>query len=181
MPGNSTKERGRMVRESASREHTDPFGGRVRISRDTLDRWIRRYRAGGFDALAPSTRQPGTRIDTPVLELAVALKRENPDRTAAQVARILRGLGRLGAVGIDAAAAVPPPRPDPPARRRRHGRCSAGSKPAPRTSGGSATPCTALGSVAARPTSSRSWTTTHGWPSGIGSGSPRTPSGWPPR
>jgi hypothetical protein len=55
-----------------------------------LDRWIRRYRVGGFDALTPSTRQPGSRIDTTVLELAVALKRENPERTAAQVARILR-------------------------------------------------------------------------------------------
>ena len=35
----------------------------------------------GFDALAPSMRQPGTRIDPTVLELAVALSRENPDRT----------------------------------------------------------------------------------------------------
>jgi len=60
------------------------------LFRDTLDRWIRRYRAGGFDALSPSIRQPGSRIDTGVLELAVALKRENPERTAAQVARILR-------------------------------------------------------------------------------------------
>ena len=41
----------------------------------------------------PSTRQPGSRIDTGVLELAVALKRENPARTAAQVARILRASG----------------------------------------------------------------------------------------
>ena len=40
--------------------------------------------------MTPSMRQPGSRIDTTVLELAVALKRENPARTAAQVARILR-------------------------------------------------------------------------------------------
>jgi hypothetical protein len=38
-------------------------------------------------------RQPGSRIDTTVLELAVALKRENPERTAAQVARILKTSG----------------------------------------------------------------------------------------
>ena len=31
-PALSTKERGKMVRELASREHTDPFGRRVRIS-----------------------------------------------------------------------------------------------------------------------------------------------------
>ncbi len=89
-PELSTKARGRIVRAIAAGRHAGPFGGQHSYSRDSLDRWIRRYRAGGFDALVPSIRQPGARIDTAVLELAVALKRENPARTAAQVARILR-------------------------------------------------------------------------------------------
>jgi putative transposase len=88
--GMSTKARGRIVREIAAREHTDPFGTSVRYSRDTLDRWIRRYRAGGFEELIPSPRALSPRTDTATLELAAALKRENPARTAAQVARILR-------------------------------------------------------------------------------------------
>ena len=88
--GLSTKARGRLVREIAAREHTDPFGTSVSYSRDTLDRWIRRYRAGGFAELIPSTRAASPRTDTATLELAAALKRENPARTAAQVARILR-------------------------------------------------------------------------------------------
>jgi putative transposase len=88
--GLSTKARGRLVREIAAREHTDPFGARVRYSRDTLDRWIRRYRAGGFEELIPSPRTSTPRTDTATLEMAAALKRENPARTAAQVARILR-------------------------------------------------------------------------------------------
>jgi transposase InsO family protein len=92
-PGLSTKARGRIVRAIAARTHAGPFGGEHTFSRDTLDRWIRRYRAGGFEALAPSVRQPGARIEGGVLELAVALKRENPGRTAAQVARILRAQG----------------------------------------------------------------------------------------
>ena len=58
--GLSTKARGRVVRAIAARTHAGPFGGQHRYSRDTLDRWIRRYRAGGFDALAPSIRQPGS-------------------------------------------------------------------------------------------------------------------------
>ena len=49
--GLSSKQRGRPVREIAGRTHADPFGNQVRISRETLDRWIRRYRAGGFEAL----------------------------------------------------------------------------------------------------------------------------------
>lgn len=89
----STKARGRIVRAIAAKAHTGPFGGQHTYSRDTLDRWIRRYRAGGFDALVPSIRQPGSRIEGGVLELAAALKRENPGRTAAQVARILRASG----------------------------------------------------------------------------------------
>jgi putative transposase len=88
--GLSRMERGKMVRELASREHTDPFGRPVRIARQTLDRWIRDWRAGGFDALVPSPRQCTPRTDPEVLEMAVALRRENPDRTAAAIQRILR-------------------------------------------------------------------------------------------
>ena len=86
----STKERGKMVRELASREHIDPFGRRVRISRQSIDRWIRDWRAGGFDALVPNPRQCTPRTPAEVLELAVALRRENPQRTAAAIRRILR-------------------------------------------------------------------------------------------
>jgi hypothetical protein len=52
--GLSTKTRGRIVRAIAERTHQGPFGKQHCDSRDTLDRWIRRYRAGGFEALAPS-------------------------------------------------------------------------------------------------------------------------------
>src|SRR3954447_23620344 len=81
--------RGRLVRAVAAAEHTDPTGRQVRVSRDTLDRWIRAWRRGGFDALVPSPRQSSPRLPVEVFEMAVALKRENPDRTGAQVRRIL--------------------------------------------------------------------------------------------
>jgi len=86
----STKARGRLVRSIAAAEHLHPSGERVRYSRDTLDRWIRRYRAGGFDELVPTARVTDPRTDAGVLEMAAGLKRENPQRTAAQVQRILR-------------------------------------------------------------------------------------------
>lgn len=89
-PGLSTRQRGRLVRELAAREHAGPFGEPVRVSRPSLDRWIRAWRGGGFDALMPPARQVTLRTPAEVLELAAALKRENPARTAAQVARILR-------------------------------------------------------------------------------------------
>lgn len=89
-PAHSTKARGRLVRRIAAAEHVDAFGRRVRVSRQTVDRWIRDWRGGGFDALVPSPRQTSQRTPVEVLDLAVALKKENPDRTAAGVRRIRR-------------------------------------------------------------------------------------------
>jgi putative transposase len=74
----------------AGREHPGPFGAPVRVSRQSLDRWILAWRRGGFDALLPAPRQVTARTPAEVLDLAAALKRENPQRTAAQVVRILR-------------------------------------------------------------------------------------------
>ena len=92
-PALSTRQRGRLVRGLAAREHAGPFGVPVRVSRASLDRWIRAWRASGFDALMPPARQVTLRTPAEVLELAAALKRENPARTAAQVVRVLRTSG----------------------------------------------------------------------------------------
>ena len=59
------------------------------------------------------------RTDTAVLEMAAALRRENPARTAAQVQRILRTATGWSALGIDPVAAVPPSGADRPGRRGR--------------------------------------------------------------
>lgn len=89
-PSLTTRERGKAARELASREHTDPFGRQVKVSRGTIDRWTRDYRSGGFATLVPEPRKAVPRTPAEVLELAAALKRENPQRTASQIQRILR-------------------------------------------------------------------------------------------
>jgi len=86
----TVRQRGVIVRELAEREHTGPKGRLVRVGRGTIDRWIRCYRAGGFEALAPMSRRGEPLIEQRVLDLAVSLKREVPRRTAAQVAQIVR-------------------------------------------------------------------------------------------
>jgi len=88
-PTLSRRQRGTLVRAIAAKEHTDPFGRVVKLTRWTLDRWIQEWRRGGFDALVPSPRQSQPRTPAEVLALAAALKKENPDRSAAQVRRIL--------------------------------------------------------------------------------------------
>lgn len=91
--GLSSRQRGALVRALAERDHMGPFGAAVRVSRHTIDRWIRDWRRGGFDALVPSPRLVSPRTPADVLDLAVALKKEVPARTAAQVAVILRAHG----------------------------------------------------------------------------------------
>ena len=88
-PGLSPTERGRLVRELAAQVHLGPSGEPVTVSRASLDRWIRAWRAGGFDALIPAERQVAPRTEAEVLELAARLKREHPARTAAHIARIV--------------------------------------------------------------------------------------------
>lgn len=85
----SARERGALVRALAAREHLGPDGRWVRVSRTTLDRWIRAYRVGGFEALAPAPRRVANRTPERLLELAIGLRREQPARTAAQIHRIL--------------------------------------------------------------------------------------------
>jgi putative transposase len=89
-PQLSTRARGRLVRALVGREHPGALGATVRISRPTIDRWVRAWRAGGFEALVPHPARVSARTPAEVLTVAAALKRENPARTAAQVARILR-------------------------------------------------------------------------------------------
>jgi putative transposase len=92
--GLACAERGALVRELAGMEHVGPGGEAVRVGRSTLDRWVRAYRAGGFDALVPAPRSRAPRTVAATLELAVALKAEAPARTAMSVATILAESGK---------------------------------------------------------------------------------------
>jgi putative transposase len=90
-PQLSARQRGQRVRELAAGEHQGPSGGgKVRVSEQTIRRWVRWWRAGGFEALVPAPARVSPRTPAEVLAPAVALKRENPGRTATQITRILR-------------------------------------------------------------------------------------------
>ena len=86
----SKQERGRIVRSLAEVTHHGPDGTAVSVSRVTIDRWIRAYRAGGFAALTPSARRVEPRTPAGLLTLACDLRREDPARTAAHIAEMIR-------------------------------------------------------------------------------------------
>ena len=89
-PALSKAERGRMVRALAAQTHAGPGGDPISVTRGTIDRWIRDWRAGGFEALKPPARQTDPRTPVSVLGLAEDLRRENPARTAAHIAELIR-------------------------------------------------------------------------------------------
>ena len=146
-PDLSARQRGALVRALAAGQHKEPGGQLLRIGRSTLDRWIRDWRAGGFDALVPGSRNVQPRTSAGVLELAVALKKEKPERTAAQVHRVLAA--RLGAGEVRALGDGPPAalRANGPGRRPARRGGAGGLRPVrggrPRGSCGSPTCCTA--------------------------------------
>lgn len=88
-PQLSPRRRGELVRAIASQDHLGPDGTRLRVSRPSIDRWIRAWRRGGFAGLYPKPRKGILRTPEDVLALAERLKKENPRRTAAQVRAIL--------------------------------------------------------------------------------------------
>jgi putative transposase len=63
-PALTSRQRGQVVRDLASREHAGPDGRKVSVSRRTLDRWIVARREDGFGGLVPSPRQCPPRLGT---------------------------------------------------------------------------------------------------------------------
>ena len=104
-PALSTRQRGRLVRELAARAHPGPFGDPVTVSRETIDRWIRAWRAGGFAALAPPARQVTPRTDAAGAGAGRRAEagEARPHRRAGDAD--LAGVVRLVPVGAHAAAA----------------------------------------------------------------------------
>ena len=96
----SPRQRGELVRALVG-EHRDSSGRYVKVSRTSLDRWIRAWRAGGFDALVPRPRTGVPVVSRQLLELAVTQKKAAPGRTAAAIA------GQVKAVAGHADGRVP--------------------------------------------------------------------------
>ncbi|GAC1576590.1 MAG: DDE-type integrase/transposase/recombinase [Candidatus Dormibacteria bacterium] len=86
------RERGLVVRGVAAQVHQHPDGSQHTVSRDTLDRWIRAYRAQGFAGLHPRPRsdQGAIRRHPELFAEAAALRKEQPARSAAQIATMLQ-------------------------------------------------------------------------------------------
>jgi putative transposase len=82
----------RRAEEIAARHYDMPASKRRGVTVDTLLEWAKRYRAGGFEALAPKPRQDrgqSRAIPPQLASLIERLKRENPHRTGTTLLREL--------------------------------------------------------------------------------------------
>lgn len=82
------------LRETASRRYDLP-GSRQHVSERTLERYLEAYRKGGWDALKPKARSTAgrTKLDEHVLQKAVALRLERPQRSVEQLIFLLEESG----------------------------------------------------------------------------------------
>lgn len=87
----SPGERGLLLRELAARVHRDADGRPRRYTRRTLDRWLAAWRTDGFEGLKPRRRRDAGshQVAAEILELAAALRREAPARSAAHIAEVI--------------------------------------------------------------------------------------------
>ena len=72
----------RLLEEKAAREYDIPGSLRRRVAAETMRGWLREYRRGGFDALAPKVRSDlgaARAIPTRVVDVLAEIKDANPE------------------------------------------------------------------------------------------------------
>ncbi|MDP2857586.1 MAG: DDE-type integrase/transposase/recombinase [Bacillota bacterium] len=91
-------EQARFFKQLAAGSYQIPFSKATKITKRTLERWLRSYRSGGLDALKPTERADrgsARALTGPVLQKAEALKRELPSRSVPQIIAMLELSGEV--------------------------------------------------------------------------------------
>ena len=94
-PSISTKE---VFRQVAKKTYTGPDGNPTTVGASTAARWHYAYRAGGFDALLPKSRNDEgipRKLDADIQEQIRYLKKNYPRMTAAEIHRKLLSDGSI--------------------------------------------------------------------------------------
>jgi transposase InsO family protein len=87
LPGELKK----WLEETASHHYDIPGSQRQQVSVRTLERYIEAYRKGGWEALKPKERSTkgGSRLSPAVIEKAIQLRKERPQRSVEQLIFLL--------------------------------------------------------------------------------------------
>ena len=96
-----------LLRETSDRIYELPGSSRQTVSMRTLERYLEAYRKGGWDALKPKTRSTRgrTKLSAELLQQAVILRKERPERSVEQLIFLLEESG-AAAPGVIAASTL---------------------------------------------------------------------------
>jgi transposase InsO family protein len=86
------------IGEKAAASYTIPGSTRTRVAAETLRDWLKRYRAGGFDALLPRPRADRGRaraLPEALVDLLVTLKEDQPRLSVPLLIRAARASGQV--------------------------------------------------------------------------------------
>lgn len=83
----------KMLKEIASKSYRIPYSSRTKVGISTLRRYLKLYQQSGFDALRPNTRsdrRTPRSFPAEVLQKAIALREEQPERTTTMIVELLK-------------------------------------------------------------------------------------------
>lgn len=85
-----------LIREAAGKIYQIPGSRKTRVSIRAIERFLKQYREGGYNALMPKYTGPrSSRIPEEYLKLAADLKQENLKRTVTQIIETLEMSGKV--------------------------------------------------------------------------------------
>lgn len=84
-----------LIRQAAAKIYQIPGSRKTRVSPRTIERYLKQYREGGYDALMPKTHKGTTKIPKEYLDLAISLKQENLKRPVTQIIETLELSGKV--------------------------------------------------------------------------------------
>lgn len=85
-----------LIRKAAGKIYQIPGSRKTTVSTRTIERYLRQYRKGGYDALMPKSKGSGpTKIPQEYLNLALDLKREHRKRPVSQIIETLEMSGQV--------------------------------------------------------------------------------------
>jgi len=90
--------KGEMLRRLAGQHYDIPNSKKHQIDEETIRKWLRAYKANGFEGLKPKTRSDAGKpraISAEAWEKAVALKKEAPKRSARKIITIMEAHGLI--------------------------------------------------------------------------------------
>lgn len=83
----------RNLREIAAKTYRIPYSSRAKVGITTLRRYLKLYQQGGFDALRPDVRadrHTPRAFPKELLQRAISLREEQPERTTAMIVNLLQ-------------------------------------------------------------------------------------------